>query len=65
MYLSYLKNRYLIPLNAKTEKELLLVGRYARSERTLTIVGNKKRIYSPSFECLSLSVDIPEQPVAL
>ena len=34
---------------------------YVRCERTLIIVGNKRRIYSPSFECLILSVDIPEQ----
>ena len=51
MYLSYAKNRYLIPLNAKTEKELLLAGMYARSEGTLITVGNKRRIYSPFFEC--------------
>ena len=34
---------------------------YVRCERTLIIVGDKRRIYSPSFECLILSVDIPEQ----
>ena len=33
---------------------------YVRCERTLIIVGIKRRIYSPSFECLILSVDIPE-----
>ena len=29
------------------------------------MLGMKKRIYIPSFECLNLSVDIPENPVAL
>ena len=37
MYLSYAKNIYLIPLNAKTEKELL-VEIYARTKPTLMIV---------------------------
>ena len=44
----------------KQERELSLVGMYVRCERTLIIVGNKRRIYSPSFECLILSVDFPE-----
>jgi len=43
---------------------MLLVGICARSERKLIIVGNKRRIYSPSFECLNLSVDIPEHSIA-
>ena len=58
MNLSYANNRYLTPLNAKTGKSC------CELECMYGIVGNKRRIYSPSFECLILSVDIPEHSVS-